>query len=89
MIDSAWELECTEMSSSGRCFGRGLDMGSNLRSGSLDDLAIDGGPVVDVEIKGATSLSNLTCLGSSSVVQRSDELVLSSCESIEIDEGVR
>lgn len=36
MRDSTCELECTEMSSSGLCFGRDLDKGSSLKSGSFD-----------------------------------------------------
>lgn len=36
MRDSTCELECTEMSSSGLYFGRDLDKGRSLSSGSFD-----------------------------------------------------
>lgn len=36
MRDSTCELERTEMSSSGLCFGRDLDKGRSLKRGSFD-----------------------------------------------------
>lgn len=60
MRDSTWELECTEMSSSGLCFGRDLDKGSSLKSGSFDVCLIEGGHLVAAGIKGTTSVSILT-----------------------------
>lgn len=60
MRDSTCELECTEMSSSGLCFGRDLDKGSSLKSGSFDVCLIEGGHLVVAGNAETTSVGILT-----------------------------